>query len=161
MIQKLLFKQKIHALVWTISTPVPVELATFTKIRMKQWYNFATQKRNNLTDIHSVVKVLLLFLSSQNIEGCRKTIVAVQVNGRTHAHRSQDGSHISVIGVPDARQNKIIGNLTEMSARTLRSTLDGVYEKRCDADDACKWSLGISGRYSIFINFRGHPACRM
>lgn len=96
-----------------------------------------------------MVKVLLLFLSSQNIEGCRKTIVAVQVNGRAHARRSQDGSHISVIGVRDARQNKIIGNLTETSAHTLRSTLDGVYEKR--SDDACKWSLGISGRSGVFL----------
>lgn len=66
--------------------------------------------------------------------------------------REQDGSHISVIGVADARQNKIIGNLTETGAHTLRSTLDGVYEKRSDSDDACKCSMDICGHWNIFIN---------
>ncbi|CAB3219840.1 unnamed protein product [Arctia plantaginis] len=55
--------------------------------------------------------------------------------------RNQDGSHISVIGVADARQNKIIGNLTETSTHTLRSMLDGVYEKIFDADDAYTYLL--------------------
>lgn len=55
-----------------------------------------------------------------NITWCHKPIVAFQVNGRAE-HRSQDGDHLSVIGSSDARQNKIIGNLTHKSARSLRS----------------------------------------
>lgn len=46
------------------------------------------------------------------------------MNGRAcalRARRSQDGGHISVIDTSDARQNKIIGNLTHMS---------GVYDQR-------------------------------
>lgn len=133
------------------SVPNGNRLRSATVAKVETWFRryympceTYTKIQNNLTDILGLVKVLLLFLSSQNIGDVVKLSSRFRwTAARMRVVRNQDGSHISVIGVADARQNKIIGNLTGTSTHTLRSMLDGVYEKIFDADDACKCFIWV------------------